>query len=162
MRATIGGFRDEVTILVVDDIAEIVVARFGHGIESVVEFVLVNIDAFLARLFQLSKTRWAWSTCSGSPSSFTQPSRVVTFTPSESSSVLQQLEIVGVERLHGARALKLQRAGFSHLVRNHGALRIAGSTWRTGIAVEYYELFSGNRKPAPNGCAPLATPRWRR
>src|SRR3954467_1924521 len=38
-----------------------------------------------------SKTRWAWSSRCGSPSSFTQPSRVVTFTPSESSSVFNNL-----------------------------------------------------------------------
>ena len=40
-------------IFVVDHVVQIVRARFVHGVKSVVEFMLVDIDAFLPRLFQL-------------------------------------------------------------------------------------------------------------
>ena len=49
----IGDLRGEVTIFDRRQIAEILFARFVHGIQSVIKFVFLNVHAFLTRLLEL-------------------------------------------------------------------------------------------------------------
>src|SRR5439155_10542361 len=77
---------------------------------------------------------------------------------------LQELDIVGVEGLQRARAFKLQRSSFCHVISRKGDLQIAHGRAQTAVPCASWHQHSVTeiRKPAPNGCVPPATLRSRR
>src|SRR5207248_10492525 len=101
-----------------NDISEIIRAFLIHRVESVIEFVFLNVDAALSGLLELMKDAL----------SAIQLGRLTfqlnpTFTSGDLHSerifqVLQQLQIVCVERLQCSRALKFQGSRFAHCAIN--------------------------------------------
>src|SRR4029434_2100194 len=90
------------------------IARFRHGLKRIIEFVLLNVHALLARFLKLLEhvlrlidaVRGAFQFHPAFAGGHFHTERVL--------KVLQKLDVVGVERLQSARALKLEGASFTH------------------------------------------------
>ena len=157
-------------ILVVDEVIQVVGAGFVHGIEGVVEFVPLDIDAALPRVFQLSEDLLGFRDLRRFAFHFDPAFASRDFHAERFFEVLDQFQIVGVKRLHGPRILKLQGARFSHLAAGtSSAARIrlrpeecqtvgrGTQEWQTGgLALtdsKQRSVPTGSRKPAPSGSA---------
>ena len=87
---------------------------FGHSIERVIKFVFLNLNALLAGFFKLFEYLLRFIDTTSVPFEF-DPA----FTRGHSDAkgileVLQKFNVIRVERLQSAWALKLQSARFSH------------------------------------------------
>ncbi len=113
--------------------------------------MFVNIDAFLPRLFELLENPLRAIKLRRLTLDFHPAFASRDLDPKRILQRLQELEVVGVERLKSARALKLQGARFSHL----GAGAIPAR-------VKCIARNDGNRKRAPNASALPAILRYPR
>ena len=98
-----------------DEIAKVVCARFVHRAQGVVELVPLDISAPLPGAFELGKNALGFGHLGGLPLQLDPAFARSDFHSQRFLEVLDQLQVVGVERLHCAGVLELERARFSHL-----------------------------------------------
>ena len=112
MRATIGGLRDEVVIFTSTTSFRLSGRDFGHGIERVVKFVFVNVDALLPRLFQLLEDPLGPVDLLGFAFQFHPAFARRNFHAERIFERLQEFEIVRVKRLHARVRSRTAACGF--------------------------------------------------
>ena len=105
--------RGEVTILVKRGRQDS--RRFGYRVQSVIEFVFLNVHTFLARFLKLLKDMLRFVDPAWFPLQFHPTFAGGHLHAKRIFQRFQELEIVCVKRLQSARALKLESACFSHL-----------------------------------------------
>ena len=97
-----------------NNVAEIFIAFFGHGLEGIIKFVSLNIDALLARFFKLFEHVLRFIDAARVPLEFYPALTRGHLHAKGVLEVLQKLNVIGVERLQRAWAVKLQSPRFSH------------------------------------------------
>ena len=97
------------------EIAEIIGTGFVNRVKGVIEFVTLDIDSALSRVFQFREDLLGFRDLRGfafhSDPTFTGRD----FHAERFLQVLDQFEVVRIKRLHGPGIFKLQSARFNHL-----------------------------------------------